>query len=481
MERINRLIVTIALFIGTLVLVRLSYSMRMPVIGLLIPIAFIAFSLIGRPGLLFVIAVGTQESRIVLPGFPDALGVSQMMQMLLIVWAILDIAIRKPLLPGAFRPKVDGWLILFGLNIVLVMSMRGFGLRIQGEGEYGGSTYILLLMIIVFYFCSTRLTLNDAQIRSLLWIVLLGASIPMIAEITAYFSAEGGEILRKYISIRTGYVMREQRWNYMSFVAYALVAISYVLVKSQMVRALLLTVAFVMVGFGGFRTRLIRVAMLTLMASVQYSRHRPRTITRWAGLAIVGYMLLIVFVRILPDPVQRAVSFVPMVQVEENIARKAEGSTTWRLDLWKNYCIPAVPKYLLVGRGISRDIMEFAWLRSEWYESDEFFFHMGAYHSGIFDLLLNWGLIGLISFTGFFYCIARDAWRVIKKYPGQREALTFKYFSFMTIVISFELFNFFALFGSMPTSLPRMLFVAAQLRIIQRQLLGSDPGAMSNQ
>ena len=67
-------------------------------------------------------------------------------------------------------------------------------------------------------------------------------------------------------------------------------------------------------------------------------------------LGILLYVIILAIAPNLPDVAQRAISFVPNIQVSERVAADAEGSVEWRIEIWE-YCLSQVKDYLLIGRG----------------------------------------------------------------------------------------------------------------------------------
>jgi hypothetical protein len=233
----------------------------------------------------------------------------------------------------------------------------------------------------------------------------------------------------------------------------------------------LIFIALVLVGMTGFRSRMFAVTVLIFITSTYYSKKRAKTIFLWmlAGLAMFGFLMIAA--PMLPRAIQRAVSFIPFIPVDLGVVERAAGSSDWRFELWRDYCIPNVPKYLLIGRGIAHDITSFAWLQYSWYHSSEFFYYMGKYHSGPFSLLLDYGLPGTISWVSFFLLVISDAWKTVRRYAVHQDSLAARYYVFLTILMTYEVFNFFVIFGDVDSGLFRFLATAAQLRILKKNFL----------
>lgn len=480
---ITKGLITVGLVALTVLLSHRAITTGNVFFGLMIPGLALASALIGRPGVLFATVFFVESARLQIPGFPGALSGTELFMALLIGWMILDAAILKAKRPLSVIPRIDLWMGIFLINLLMIMFVRGFGLRIFGGGEYGGAGYIMLIITVMFYFAARRVRLTDREIKLLLGLYLAGTLLPVGVQLLTYRFGYAATFLNRYIESQVGSILKgvEQvedgvvRFTVLSGVSYALIAIAYTLCKNPKHRTLLVALAFVFVALTGFRSRIFRVTVLVFMASMYYAKSRMRLFCIWCVAGLLTWAFLIVATPHLPAAVQRTVSIVPLVQVRQDIARRAAGSTDWRIQMWRDYCIPNVPNYLWVGRGAVHDIRGFSWLRQSWYGTAEFYYHMGGYHSGPFSLLLDYGLAGTISFTMFFLLVTIDAWRVTRRYAiKQPDTLVSRYFVYLTILMSFELVNYYLIFGSVMSSLARMLMVAAQLRILRQRLIAEQ-------
>jgi|GEM_PF-1401998 len=484
-NKVKRLLLVIFLIATSVFLARFGLVKKMPVIGLLIPLVGVASWLLGRPALLFALVLAVERSGISIPGMPKAIGFAKLFQLLLFGWMLLDVMVRHNRPRFSFRKGIDGWLVVFFLNLLFIMAMRGSGFALLGGSVYGGTYYIGVFITILCYFAAIRARLSDKDVKILLFMFLFATMLPAGVQVLKSLvpSAAGG--LARYIgvsaveqsdSISTDNVI--QRWSGFISLSQALVMIAYVFFKKISTRLLLIVLACGLVSMSGFRSSLIQTAMLIFFVSVYYSKQRGRAVFRWIIAGVLGWVFLMMITPSLPLPTQRSLSFIPFLPVSAEVAVNAESSSDFRFEIWKQYCIPNVPKYLLIGRGLAHDITQYAWLTSRWYGSLEFYYYMGSYHSGLFSLLLDYGLLGLVSFTLFFLLVAGDAWRTTRRYAAHQDTLCARYYVYLTILMTYEIFNYFFIFGAVLSSLFRMLMIAAQLRILKKNfLLESLPAA----
>lgn len=479
--KLQHLLLVGFLILATLGLVHFGFIRNMPVLGLLIPVIGIVSWIISRPALLFCSVLLVENAQLLIPGVTATIGVSELFQVLMLAWAVSDVSIRHQKRPFSFQRSPDLWMILFALNMAMIMMVRGSGFAIFGGSVYGGTAYLSMFLSISFYFLAVRIRLSDRYVRVLLWMLLAGALIPPIVQGAVVFLPAGAGWMEKFVAVNAEAVQREQlsesgivRWSTLAPVAYALVPVAYVLCRRKDSRFVLIALAFVLVGMTGFRSRIFQIGALVFFAGLIFSKNRKKTLVLWilAGLAV--FCLLMITAPILPRAVQRGISFIPFVPVDADIAERAALSSTWRFELWRDYCIPNVPKYLIIGRGIAHDIAQFAWLRSSWYGSSEFFYYMGRYHSGPLTLLLDLGLPGAVGFTLFFLYTVKDGWTTVRRSASKQDTLIARYYIYLTLLMSFEVFYYYFIFGDVRSGLFRLLVIAAQLRILKKNFLMED-------
>src|SRR5262249_19203035 len=113
-------------------------------------------------------------------------------------------------------------------------------------------------------------------------------------------------------------------------------------------------------------------------------------------------LLLLPQVESMPLMVQRALSFLPAVRMDPVAREGAQGSTEWRVEMWKE-ALPQVPKYFIKGKGYVID-------PSDLFMAEVAAFHggfgiqaagalvAGDYHNGPLSLLIPFGIFGLVGF-----------------------------------------------------------------------------------
>jgi hypothetical protein len=460
------------------VLARYAIAQNNPFIGLLIPGISLCSWLFGRPAILLMVLLFAASARLIIPGLPTTLGLSFMIQVLAIGWMVLDVSLRRKPHTKQYNPQHSIWIGLFIINLLLIMAVRGAGFAMMGSSVYGGTTYLVLFISLAVYFAVARIDFPSKHVKRLILLMLIGALIQAGAELLVHFYETSFSFLTNFIQIGTGGFLESAydekeivRWTSFRWLAGALLPVAFVLNRSKRVRILVIMLVFVLVGLTGFRSVIVQMLIMTFTCSLYFSKQRGKVFVYWVLIGIAGLVILISLVSALPPAIQRAVSFIPFMPVDPDIAFETQGSTDFRVDMWRDYCIPHVAENLLIGRGVASDVTSFAWLQASWYGSAEFFYHMHGYHSGPFSLLLDFGLLGTVSYALFFILTIVDACRTLRRYATSRDDILSRYYGFLTILMSYQIFHFIFIFGDVPSNTFNMVMTAAQLRILKKNFL----------
>jgi hypothetical protein len=148
--------------------------------------------------------------------------------------------------------------------------------------------------------------------------------------------------------------------------------------------------------------------------------------------------------------VQRAISFVPGVNIEYSAAENAKGSIEWRVEIWK-YCLDQAPKYLLIGRGSTFDVMETAaglGVNDVRNYSPFFAFQTRSYHSGPLAMLIDYGIPGLLVGSWLAVVLFVRFWKyagMLGRYDTLESRFALYYCAFML----WQIVAFYLVYGSM--------------------------------
>ena len=481
-SRLLRGLVTLFLMVVTVGLaVNAVRTMNPFLIGAVFILPVAAF-VISRPTALLIGLYLASYSKLVLPGLPGGITLVNLLQMMLVGWAILHTALSKERNPPIDLP--GKFLLFFMINIGLIIAVRGFGMGSLGGDQYGGKAYILISISILFYLVAPKFSLTEKSIRILFWGAVICSSIPFIAQALLYLS--GGRLvgLARFFDLShrmvneamsMGGEMESIRWSQSVSLAQVLLMIGLVLpwIRSRKIIAWsIIGAAVFLVMISGFRSSVFGMGVMIFWWIIYNSKKRMATFGLFALLGVVGWLVALAVVSYLPMPAQRALSFLPLMEarVDPEMLLEAQQSVDFRFEIWE-YAWHALPQYLLVGRGLLLDVTGWAWLQAGWYGQPEFFYAGHAYHSGPLSLLVDFGLPGFICGTGFMISTCLYAWRGARRYCGQRKDLLSAFYLFMTIKLSYQCVGFFLVYGMVRQSLPDLILLAVLIKVLQTELM----------
>ena len=157
---------------------------------------------------------------------------------------------------------------------------------------------------------------------------------------------------------------------------------------------------------GGFRSFLLMMLITGFFLFWIEGLFRSRYMLLVMG-AFAATLLLLPFAKSLPLPIQRAMTVLPVVEVDPAVRREAEGSSEWRIRMWKTL-LPEVPKYLWLGKGLGINAAEY-WTevnlskQSRGGEDAITFMMAGDYHNGPLSVIIPFGIWGVL---GWFWFLA---------------------------------------------------------------------------
>lgn len=373
-----------------------------------------------------------------------------------------------------------------GLVLVLVLTatIRGWGLRILGGTHWGGTQYIFVIIALLYFVFSSRVTLSERQIwLTARWFCLLGL-LPAALTIAQhmgvplgfmrYFFSVSGDASDAEMAVHA--VSRFQALQlpaaHMGVFALLLFDRQFRLTPAVIVAAGL---SFTFLGLSGHRTM---VVLLGLTVLIYLMIRRGTGVARYYWPLVfamcVALLLIYAFAIHLPIPFQRALSVLPGLRVDAVAAMDAAATTEWRIEMWREL-ITMIPTYLLVGRGLGFDLMEAyaAYTLAADYGLHQFMIATHMYHSGPLWLLIDMGLAGLIFGTLVLF---GGAWYYGKRMREIPDGTLFQtvYVVFYSYFFAYGIF-FFTVIGS-HTIVPRIMMAAAVLEVVLQSVRKDKKG-----
>lgn len=435
--KLNRSLVTLVLFVGTIFIAIYTIMTGNPVLMLGFVVLPFVLMLLNRPELVFVIAVILDATKIPMP-FVSGATLGLFAKMLLIGTALLGIALKQRQWIGVPLAERRPLKLMVAI-IIMLMMVRGSGLKILGSSTWGGMMYIIFIIGIVFYFFVNGLRLSKRHVKSIVWFSLVAGLIGSIIGRIGWLgvAADASEVMAK-------------RLGWLTPIAYAMLPFVFALKlkHNRWINILLLLVCIGMIGLSGFRSRLVGTVIMTAGCWFFLSKNKTRYILSMMIVGIVSWVLLLSVAPALPSGLQRAVSFVPGINVDTRVAEDAKHSTEWRVDIWM-YCLDRVPEYLLIGRGSAFNVWDAAENLSK--EDIQMFtpwfaFQTRSYHSGPLTLLVDYGLAGLIVGAWLGIVLFRKLWGIAKQL-AIIDTFESRYAVFLCVSLMWAWFAFFFVFG----------------------------------
>jgi len=402
-----------------------------------------------------------------LPGPPDWwMAMAALSLTLSVIQCILN-----PRLHFLRAPTVS-WPLLFLAAVIVVTAAckGGFGLRTFGSDLYGGKRYLMILLAILGYFAFISRPIPPKYAARYAVLFFLGPATAAIGDLGSilpenmYFvymlfpiGAHG------YYSIINDTVGPAVAVDRLGGVAMACCGGFQAMLARYGVRELFasrhvirLFVFIALVGFsmvGGFRGNLVIFIFLFSFLFYFEGLMRSRLLPAFALLTILAAALLVGFVQRLPLNVQRTLSVLPL-PVDPIARADAEGSSEWRLNIWKQV-VPQIPQYLLLGKGLGfkgKDLQSLTTINPGsglGQSNDEAVDLVSDYHNGPLSIIVPFGLPGVVAFLWFLAASGKALYRNYRYgNPAYSKLNRFLWAYFLTKTIFF-----FFVFGSLYSDL----------------------------
>lgn len=452
--QVNRAMWVTLAFIGTVVLAGFSIKTGNPLLMSGFVALPFALMLMYRPDIAFLIVFVLDATDMQIPGVSyTTLGL--VAKVVLIATFLLAFLMRAgSRSKNGFAEALPlKWLVAI---IIILMAMRGTGLRMLGSATWGGMVYIVLLAGIAFYFAVQNVQLTAKQIRWLLWGMLL-------AGIAGSLFSRAGWV----VSSESAAEATRSRLMWLRPFVLAAFPLVFALRLHFWMRMLLWLAILGLMGLTGFRSMLVGLVSITAIYGFfrTSNRFRYALVVMVAGLALWGGV--IVASPYMPLGLQRSISFVPGTQVDPSIQQNALGSVEWRVEIWK-YCLERAPQYLLLGRGSAFNVMETAGglgvhdisTYSPW-----FAYETRSYHSGPLALLIDYGIPGLVVVTWLMVLLFRRFWRYAV-ILGRNDSLEARFTLYWCAYMLWHIVAFYLVYGSMVNIANRILAVSALILVL---------------
>jgi len=260
-----------------------------------------------------------------------------------------------------------GWpLILLAIVILgTAQATGGIGLRSMGGAVYGGKKYMTMFVAIMGYFALTAQRIPRERANLYIGLFFLGGITNLIGDVLyfqnpalrylfMFFPPTWGLLGGGTADLAGGAIRFSGLSTSCLVVAYFMLArfgIRGLFSALRPWRLALLIALLALSMMGGYRSYLLAFVFVFCIQFYLEGLHR----TRLLPIVLLGLVLIasvtLPFSRQLPLSVQRTLSVLP-IPVDMGVRANAEESSEWRLRMWEAL-LPAVPKYLLLGKGLA--------------------------------------------------------------------------------------------------------------------------------
>jgi len=200
---------------------------------------------------------------------------------------------------------------------------------------------------------------------------------------------------------------------------------------------------------GGFREVLVSLGIILTLLFFFEKMYQTRLLIVFVMAGIMGAALLVPFAKHLPFVYQRTLAVLPMLDLDSSVRLDAQGSSEWRLAIWRDL-MPQVPNYLLLGKGYALSEGDFQLMGTsrgvgsglnaagQLDASQGALALAGDYHNGPLSTIIPFGIWGGF---GMAWLIGAALWVVYRNYrygdPELRVINTFLFALLINVVILF--------------------------------------------
>jgi len=486
--RLQRLLFQTGLLVATLAasLYAVQQSNYL-MLGGLVALLFVPI-LIRSPIWLLILVMALYGANLSLPILPASMTLHTFLAAVLAGWLLVREIIQpttplKP--PGCFRGSSRALGFYLGI-ILLIMLIRGSGMRVFGSEQWGGSKYFNLAIAAALFWTAPRQPLTERQWRFAFLALTVGYLLPFFA--LQILMLSGGRIdLTPYVqAIFSDFPDLEMadlqnalfRIQPLAFLGNALALAALVLIPVRFPHSLvaggLIAVGAGMVGMAGYRSHFLILAGTVILFSFLHREHLPwgRNLLRLLLIGATLFLILLVVTPLLPPVMQRTLSVIPGLGISETVQQDAQGTVLWRVDLWK-FSLSMARPYLWIGRGFLFSPEELPWFDVTIGHLHMFLRH--SYHNGPIGLLIDTGIPGLIAGSLFLILAVLESRRQLGAIPAQTPFG--RAYRALFVYLTVQAIYFYAVIGDPVASFIRFLFVFTLMKILLQSHQAAESSA----
>lgn len=245
------------------------------------------------------------------------------------------------------------------------------------------------------------------------------------------------------------------------------------LIPFRIVPFLMMMSACAAIALSGFRSSFGWLMIVFVVGCLVRRRYADLVISGTAGFLALIMLLGTGLSRDLPFGIQRVLSVVPFMDVDDTIRHNAEKSTTWRVEMWKLALF--TDRYIsnkLLGDGFNYSAAELQAAQDSTFgdqrraagmNMQDIMLARGSYHGFHVETIRFTGALGLV-----FALIAMSIWlryalRLIRHFKGRPE---WGYVIFVCLPFLIHPFYYMLVFGAYRSGFPELLVASGMLKIL---------------
>jgi hypothetical protein len=376
-------------------------------------------------------AFATFNSALILPFFPGRPYLWEFAALLAWSGLVITISLRE-YAEDAWETilKNKGLFIgLVGYCLVLlsIMYFRGVGLRILGSSQMGGRFYFQQLSCAVFPFLYVAHRLDPQTFTRLFKMQCVLTGTFLISDfifsiapgslmfLLQFFEVPGDAVNFERSALSFG-IRRFQSLSFISqgilFLTLSRFSLDEILGKRSLYLLPFCATVFGIGLLSGHRYLVMIVVVTLFFMAFSQRLFTPRNIIAGMTFILVGYILAIAFAQKMPMAAQRALSFLPLVEVHHQAEYDAASTLETRRIL-RGIGMKMIPDYLWLGRGFGQDALGDY---SLFWDPTQVQYHVdqGRFFNGMVGLLVNTGLAGTLMMLLFLFSGTLLAFKVMK-------------------------------------------------------------------
>ncbi len=381
--------------------------------------------------LALTICVATYNSAFIVPFSPGPLTLSD--AALLLAWSGVPLAIMLRRYP-ADTPYIihKNWAVFAGILVYLaalavIIRMRGLGFGFLGASAGGGKVYFRQIVSAILPLLFVVTPLKERTFTRLITLYFILSISYLVSDVTLALFPSTTNIILSVLQLPTDAAFFEfstlqfgfRRLQSLYYVCPKLVfaLMMYYSVKDVLGRRAWWMIPAIMgllaAGLGsGHRANLIHTSIVLMLIFWTQKAFTPRNIILTASTVVIGTSLLYGSAEFMPAAVQRAISFLPGIAVDSDVAADAAGTWHSRIETARRGA-EMIPEYWLLGRGFTRyaDLIPNS---REVMDSIAYAVLQGYFLNGFIGLMVNTGVFGTIGLCIFFMGGARLALNVVR-------------------------------------------------------------------